>query len=89
MALVIQSGEDEDIPEPPPDFPKCTSRPPSAADRYKSAAAFGSLQVLLVVLLIIVAIAVVALPVSMVCSKQNMGEATERTHLLQEDVTKI
>ena len=132
MALVIQSGEDEDIPEPPPDFPRCTSRSPSAVESYISGAAaimpnsdtiamsdskqpikasqsgsraiplnqsttsggidFGSLQVLLVVLVIIVALAVVALPIIpiyMARRKRNMVEATERSHLLQENVATI
>ena len=39
MALVIQSGEDEDIPEPPSDFPRCGSLPMSAAESYISGAA--------------------------------------------------
>ena len=39
MALVIQVGEDEDIPEAPPQFPRCGSWPPPNAQRYKSGVA--------------------------------------------------
>ena len=98
MRFVIKVGEDEDLPEAPPDWPRCGSWPPSNgfsatmqssnSDVSLSNLSVSNLSVILALLLVIVSTALIMSSIYIVRIKRDINnDSPERTHLLNDNQT--